>query len=231
MNSFWSPHNSIATIERLAPSTGDCGEAPEIVYCEILNGLEVLCAPCCAGRDRRDPFPVAQLKITLDGFDADYFSWGLQHFVSERLRQVMALDSLAVRFFEVDSSYSAPLPRSKNYQIMEVAATEDVVDPGSSDYELRPRLPGMDRDRINVRRYGFRPDAEPEHDLFYDRFSWALLCTEAFALRILNAGCTGMRFGDPNKVYIYRTLRGIEEYIDWDPVNRVEVTQVIQAIN
>jgi hypothetical protein len=221
-------------MDSLIPMTEDCGTLPEVINCEILNGLEVLYAGVCGGLVRETPFPITQLKLSLETFDADYFQWGGWDFVSERMRDVMGLDPSAVRFFEVDASQSAPLPRSKNYQIMEVAVTEDVSDPENSDYETLRRLPGMIGQPIHVRRYAFRADAEPKHDLFYDRFSNALLCTEAFALRVLRAGITGISFRDPNDPqgrYLYRTLRGIEEYIDWDPVRRVEVTKVIQPIN
>ena len=40
----------------------------------------------------------------------------------------------------------------------------------------------------------FRADAEPAHEIFYDRFFKIVLCTDEFALRVLRAGCTGMRF-------------------------------------
>jgi hypothetical protein len=230
MSDFWQPRVSIASREILAPSSSECDAPPKAVYCEILNGLELSTAQSYAGKDRHEPFPVAQLKITREEFDADYFSWGFNVFVSERLREVMAFDPSNVRFFEVDASYSAPLPRSKNYQIMEVAATADVVDPQNSDYRFL-RLAGLDRERVFVDRYAFYADVRPRHDLFYDTFSGSLLSTEAFALRILSSGCTGMRFGDPNKAYIYRTLRGIEEYMSWDAANRREVMQVVRAVN
>ena len=219
---------------RLSPQAGDCSATEAEVYCEILNGREILCAPHYFGTKRKLPFPVAQLEITLEDFADDFFTWGLERFVSRRLREVMALGSSTARFFEVDASRCAPLPRSKNYNIMEVAALEDVLDLEGSDYELLKRRPGMMRRPIHVRRYAFRAAASPKHDLFYDRRSMAMLCTDAFALRILEAGVKGMTFHDPNLPqgrYLFRTLRGIEEYLDWDPVNKAEVTKVVQAIN
>jgi hypothetical protein len=147
----------------------------------------------------------------------------------------MGSDSSAVRFFEVDASQSAPLPRSKNYQMMEVAVTEDVADPEKSNFEMRRSRPDMPLRPSNFRHYAFRTDATPKHGLFYDRFFRKVFCTETFALQILKSGCTGMKFDDPNNPkqgrYFLRTLRGIEEYIDWDPVNGVEITEVVQAIN
>ncbi|MFI4976381.1 MAG: imm11 family protein [Caulobacterales bacterium] len=234
MSDFWRPGCDFAVMDSLMPFTEDCGKLPEVIYCEILNGLEVLNAGHARGTVRETPFPITQLKLTLETFDADYFAWGGRDFVSERIRDVIGPDSSAVRFFEVDASQSAPLPRSKNYQIMEVAVAEDVSDPERSDYRMVPCGPDRLLAPIDVRHYAFRPDAAPTYDLFHDRFFGTLLCTEAFALRILKSGCTGMRFRDPSLNQgrsFYRTLRGIEEYIEWDLINRVEITKVIQAIN
>jgi hypothetical protein len=56
--------------------------------------------------------------------------------------------------------------------------------------------------------------------LFYDTFfSSIVLCTDEFAMRILEAGCTGVRFVDPNNdpdtgERFHRTLKGIEEFTD-----------------
>jgi hypothetical protein len=234
LNKLWRPGESISTMLKLWPQAGDCSATAGEVYCEILNGEEILCAPHYPGKERRAPFPVARLKITLDEFDDDFFTWGLERFVSQRLREVMALDSSTARFFEVDAGESAPLPRSKNYNIMEVAAIEDVLDLKGSDYKWRKRRPGMTRRPIDVRRYAFRAAASPKHDLFYDRRSMAMLCTDAFALRVLKADIKGMTFNDPNHPqgrYFFRTLRGIEEYLDWDPVNKAEVTSLVQTID
>ena len=81
-----------------------------------------------------------------------------------------------------------------------------------------------------------RSDIVPAHELFYDGFFHShLFCTEAFAMRILKAGCTGVSFVDPSRLGFginrrYRTLRGIEERVGWDAVNKVEITELIQSI-
>jgi hypothetical protein len=235
MNSFWCPQVSLESTNRLYPTGTDCSKPSEAVYCEILNSDEVFAAATYRGKERATPIPVAQLRLTLEEFDADYFGWGPHYFASERLIEAMALDSSAARFFEVDASQSAPLPRSKNYRLMEVAVTEDVADPEKSDYEMRRPRPDLPLSPSHFRHYAFRPDAAPKHGLFYDSFFRSVFCTEAFALRVLKSGCTGMEFNDPNNPqqgrYFSRTLRGIEEYIDWDPVNGVSITEVVQAIN
>jgi hypothetical protein len=249
--------------------------APLVCHCDILNGTEVRDAGFYEGRPRKRPFPVAQLILTLETYDADYFIWEGRLFASERLRRAMALDPSVVRFFEVDASRSAPLPRSKNYQIMEPTVVEDVSDPEKSDYgvlpwgtdaylnmlmdgsignpvkpenraefastfkssyeRLRAKL-DMELSPIEAHSIVMRADAAPAHELFYDSFfRLHLMCTEAFAVRVLKAGCTGVRFIDPSRLEVgtkrrYRTLRGIEVHVKWDHVNKVEITKLIRSV-
>jgi hypothetical protein len=60
------------------------------------------------------------------------------------------------------------------------------------------------------------------------------LCTDAFALRVLRAGCTGMRFLDPARLNgagsCYRTLRGVEKTDEWDPVRKISYVKLIREI-
>jgi hypothetical protein len=230
MSGFWMPGRDVAIGYQLQPS----GRSSGVIHCEILNGMEVSKAGFQYAGEGTVPFPVAQLKLTLEDFDADYFSWNGRYFVSERMRQAMALDASAVHFFDVDASWSAPLPRSKNYQLMEPAVIEDVSDPEKSVYEMSRAMPYLPLSPTSVRHIAFRPDAAPKHDLFFDRFfGGRLFCTDAFALRVLSAGCTGMTFGDPNNPhkggrFFFRTLRGIEEYIRWDRVNKVGIMELVQ---
>jgi uncharacterized protein DUF1629 len=240
MTDFWSAAESLAVLHQLGRLSDDCGDQEPSFRpqpCKILNLEEVQSAGNRAGRERDTPFPVAQLKITLEDFDADYFVYDfLYRFVSERLRDAMDLDSAGARFFKVDASSSPPLARSKNYQIMEIAAVEDVVDLEGSIYLTKSRLPGMDGgDLFYFNHIAFRPDAAPRHELFYVRQAYITLCTEALALRVLKAGCTGMSFTHPNRgpdgQVFRRTLRGVEEYVEWDAVNGVEVTKLVTGIN
>jgi hypothetical protein len=234
MSDFWRPQEAMWVTQSLAPGFDSCAGEPVRFHCEILNSKEVFDAGYCAGRPRTKPYPVTKLKITRDDFSADFFKFGNfgAAFVSERLREVMDLRPSGVRFFDVDASQSAPLPRSKNYQVMEVAAVEDVSDRETSKYDMSGGSPWRSHPD---HRFVFRQDATPKHELFYDAFFPGLYCTEIFALRVLTAGCTGVRFSEPNNPrlgrYFYRTLRGIEEYVEWDAINKVEVTELIERIH
>lgn len=131
------------------------------------------------------------------------------------------------------SSQSAPLPRSKNYQIMHIPVAEDVTDPERSEYMLRHRPAGVALWGAS-HAVAFRPNAAPAREIFHDRFFRIALCADAFALRVLQAGCAGMRFLDPARLdragSCYRTLRGVEKADEWDPVRKRSYAKLIREI-
>ena len=176
-------------------------------------------------RSRQEPIPPAHLQLRVEDFDEDYFESDGCYFVSERFRQVMALDASTARYFDVDASWSAPLPRSKNYQIMAPLVEDDVLNWKLSVEFFTP--PIIDSPARNLH---LRSDAVPKDELFSDKnLDGALLCTDALAQRVLEAGCTGMRFYDLKYHFRlqqpFRTLLGVEESLGWDEVNDVEITK------
>ncbi len=145
----------------------------------------------------------------------------------------MALGPSDIQYFDVDASQSAPLPLSKYYQIMHIPVTEDVSVPERSDYLFRQRPDGSELEGYPI-AVAFRPDAVPEHEIFYDRFFKVTFCTDEFALRVLQAGCTGVRFLDPVEPFgvrlgYHRTLRGVERD-DWDPRQKIFRSKLIREI-
>jgi len=239
MKKIWAVREAIPTIIKLDPPTADCGLIGQIL-CRILNAAEIRSAEDCGGRERATPFPIAKIVFKLDDFDWDFFTCEGRMFVSERMRQVMALDPAEVRFFDVDASESPPEPRAMNYQIMEPAVAEDVTDRSMTDEEWKRYA----ADQIAAEEAGvppptngvkIRPDASPTHELFYDRPPGQLFCTDAFALRVLNSDCIDMCFPVPSHMYganvRYRTLQGIEEYVDWDEENNEPILRLVEAID
>ncbi len=64
--------------------------------------------------------------------------------------------------FELDDSRSAPLPRSKNYQIMQPEMTEDVSDPEKSVYEMTRFMPRQPLTPDYIRRIALSPGCSAE---------------------------------------------------------------------
>lgn len=208
------------------PSRINAGQL--IGRCEFLNGAEMVRERLVDGEFYRSGLPTAQIEFTDEDYDQDCFEWKGFTFVSEKMRSAMALGPSEIQYLDVDSSRSAPLPRSKLYQIMHVPVTEDVSNPERSAYRLRHRPEGVELWGPPI-LVAFRPDAEPAHEFFYDRFFKVPFCTDALTLRVLHAGCTGMRFLDPADLNRYRTLRGVE-VSEWDPKRKSFRDKLIREI-
>jgi hypothetical protein len=205
-----------------------------VEHCAFANDEEMFQARVDADKWAPDNFPIAQLKLTLEDFSVDCFYEQSYVVVSQDLRDAMALGPQDVQYLPVDASLSVPLPRSKNYMIMRVPIVEDVSDVDRSDY-TSVSTPGSSRDLISAREVAIRQDANPNHEIFRDRFFLGhLLCSERFAAKVLRSGCTGVRFLDLNyfsltKPKRFRTLRGIEEE-SWDYAKDEPCAKLIQSI-
>jgi hypothetical protein len=166
-----------------------------------------------------DGLLAAKLALTLESFELDCFHWNEFTFVSEKMRSAMALGPSDIQYFDVDASESAPLPRSKNYRTMHVPVTEDVADLENSDYICRHRPDGSVVQAGMPLSLAFRRDAEPTHEIFYEKHFNVIYCTDEFAVRVLQAGCSGAFFFDPSRPFggeiRLRTLRGVEEIVKW----------------
>jgi hypothetical protein len=178
--------------------------------------------------------PTAKLVLTLEDFDADCFFWNFHWLVSEKMRRVMALGPSDVQYFRVDSSESAPLPRSKHYQIMHVPVTEYMPDQKTVPY--RPsEIPAYPVESNMPSAAISSGEAQLTHEIFYDRFRDFIYCTDEFAVRILQADCSGMLFWEPfdrfaGRGQVFRTLRGIEE-MRWDPISKSMRSMLIRGVH
>jgi hypothetical protein len=204
-------------------------------HCGFSNSSEMFWSHPAAGKFAKSRMPIAKLEVTLESFDIDCFLEGMFTLVSEKMRSAMALGPNDVQYFEVDASQSAPLPQSKRYQIMHIPVTEDVSDPKNSDYIYHHHSDGSVTGGGSPFAVAFRSDAAPTHEIFEDRFFKVIYCTDEFALRVLKAGCTGMRFFDPARPFggdasAFRTVRGLEREVKWDPFRKILRTEVIREI-
>lgn len=162
-------------------------------HCTILDTSTVRQKGPIAGKFVRDGRLAAKFTMTLESFDRDCFQLDRFSFVSEKMRNAMALGPSDIQYFDVDASKSASLPRSKNYQIMHVPVTEDVADLQNSDYLFRHRADGS-LEIGTALSATFRPDAQPAYEIFHERSFKHIYCTDELALRVLKAGCSGVFF-------------------------------------
>lgn len=194
--------------------------------CFLINGEEVMSAGLSPGQ-WRDSYPTPIIEVTDPRFDVDCFVLDAVLFVSEKLRQVMALEENSVQYFPVDDSRSVDEFRGKNISAMSIPVVEGVsqVEKRSSGIAGFLYRPG---DVLSV--------ATVSQKLFYDDlFVGSLFCTDKLAYDVLAAGCTGIRFLHPEYADFrspmrFRTLRGLEEEGDWDQDNKVELTTLVERL-
>jgi hypothetical protein len=200
-------------------------------HCAFSSDAEMFGSRLAPGKFAENGLPPAKLELTLENFEVDCFSVGRFRLVSEKMRCAMALGSADIQYFDVDASQSARLPQSKRYQIMHVPVTEDVSDPQNSEYTCH-HLPDGSVTSGSPRAVAFRADAEPTHEIFYDRYFKVVYVTDEFALRILRAACSGARFFDPAvpSFRAFRTVRGVEDEVTWDPFRKKLRTKLIREI-
>jgi hypothetical protein len=234
VSNIWLLGGSFSTHLRFAPSTPDGAEPLTVTFFTAPGGERAFAMSLYTGHIGERPSPAAEMILTLEDFDTDFFTWGGSMFVSEHMRQAMALDEAVARFYEIDASRSAALVRSKNYMLMQPLLEDDVSDPEGSIYRMERLTPHLPPLPTYVRSIAVRPGFEPDCDLFADSFfSTEIFCTDELASRVLKAGCTGATFthptgfGDGNTRR--RTLRGIEKVVDW--VKGEEVTELVEAID
>ncbi|MFS2319187.1 hypothetical protein RMQ97_14720 [Maricaulis sp. D1M11] len=214
------------------PYTVDADEM--VANCKFLNGQEVFAAGLSAGEFRSTPFPMAQLKMTMPGFDLDCFDWDGQTIVSEKFRLAAGLASDEIEYFDIDASETASWAQEKKYKIMSIpvnAALADVSLRFGGAPSTSAVVSAMMAGKIAVKSSVSIP-----FELFHDTVLRGYrFCTDEFALRLLRAGCTGMRFLDPDFIgrprpMRYRTLRGVEEAGDWDPVAKILHSKLVESI-
>lgn len=204
--------------------------------CALLNASEVYEAVQAAGT-RWKNFPIARLALTMEDFNFDCFSRESCTFVSKRLREAMALPPDAAQFLEVDLTESAARVQANDYKIMNIAVLEDAIDVSSSDLAMGRLAPGSPEIVMSHGDLRVAPSFHPKYEMFHDRaVRGHVLCTDALALRVLKAGCTGVRFFDVRQFRFgrlnpFRTLRGVERDGDWDPSRGVLETELIEAIS
>ena len=204
--------------------------------CTLMNGAEVFDARQAPGTMWRN-FPIAELALTMETFDADCFSWESCTFVSKRMREAMALPPDAAQFFEVDLSGSAARVQANDYKIMNIAVLEDAIDVSQSGLAMGRLAPGSPEIAMSHGDLRIPPSFHPKYDMFHDRaVRGHVFCTDSLAIRVLKAGCTGVRFFDVTqfrfgKLNPFRTLRGIERDGDWDPIRGTLETELIEAIS
>ena len=145
-------------------------------------------------------------------FAPDFWSCGGYDFASRRLREVLGQDADVVQFVPFDLAGAGIAAEEQDYRWMRVLARQPVMDRVRSEYrtsEVTNVVTGkVFRNVRHVENFVFLDGIEPRTEIFLlEENTVYTLVTDALALRVLRAGCTGIAFRDRRGVGFGRDRR------------------------
>ena len=145
--------------------------------------------------------PPCQLVLPEKGFSPDYFTYGAQDFASRRLREALAQPAEVVEFVPIELVSGGEEARDQDYRLMRVLAEQPAMDLDRSDCKIREQVNWVTGERRQTAEFPnnivLLDDFQARTSLFrVQEYATAILITDALALRVLQAGCTGVRFDD-----------------------------------
>ncbi|WP_264712943.1 imm11 family protein [Limobrevibacterium gyesilva] len=143
-----------------------------------------------------DGYPVPRLGLPNKGFAPDYFRFGSYSFGSRRLRDVMALPENVVQHVPIELISGGEAVRDQDYRLLRVVAMQPAVDLDRSECEIEERISLVTGQPFkimkNVVRFVLLDGLQPRTEVFcIEEICSRILGVDAFAERVLRAGCTG----------------------------------------
>lgn len=165
-------------------------------------------------------FPAPALRMPDSALAPDYFTWGVWHFVSARLRQVLALPDWAASYVEARVESANLLAVQRHYALLHLRSFVDAIDLATSDCVWRNAIsaktgqPYVSVDElIKVRfKQGLTVPSVAFHDAKEQN---QIFATDALASRTIEAKCSGVQFRHPLWIreaqgnVVIRTARGL----------------------
>jgi hypothetical protein len=146
-----------------------------------------------------------------DRFDLDYFCHHTIHFCSARFRAALALPPEVVQYLPVTVQTSASRLQAMDYQIMRVLPIQPAIDPERSEGPFDVRndkwVGGPAVWMGHTRRHRLRAGLQPKTEMFCaEEAPLNIYATDSLAERVMQAGCLGMEFADPESVCLERQV-------------------------
>ena len=177
-------------------------------------------------------FPLVVLKLPHRGFAPDYMEAGSHRLVSRRMREAMALPPDVVQYRPVVLYSPSTDGAAQDYRELRLLVQQPALDLDKSDYvgtEYKSARTGKPFILMRtVTRFVLREDFSPRHDLFVlDESHRRVMATDALAERVMQAGCTGAVFIEPEGSYgltgrwrqgRYRTADGVAHTWPEEPI-------------
>lgn len=167
------------------------------------------------------PFPPVTLNLPVpDRFDLDFFSCNSVDFCSARLRAALAQPPDMVQYLPVTVNTPDPRIRAMDYKVIRVLASQPTIDVHRSECKFtveEDQFVGGPLVSIEFEyQLALLPGLQPRTAVFRaDELSTRVFATDGLAERVMQAGCLGIEFRDPecwclaSEPFI-RTATGIE---------------------
>ena len=167
-------------------------------------------------------FPNPRLALTNKNFAPDYFSYDSYDFCSQRLRDALAQAEDVVQFLPIDLVTGGEAVRAQKYKMMHILAQQPAMDIVRSDCrmsEVTHQVTGKRFKKVGwIDKIVLLDCLKPRTEIFHpEEIGSQIMVTDALAARVLQAGCTGLEFRDPEvpqhglRVERIRTTTGIAE--------------------
>ncbi len=167
-------------------------------------------------------FPAPRLVLPEHGFAPDFFIFDGRRFCSRQLRDALAQPPHVVQYTPVEILAGGEQVRAQDYRVLRVLARQPAMDLERSECDLEDwvnRITGVPQKvPLFIDRFVLLAGLHPKTDIFrMDESPSYVLVTDALAMRVLRAGCTGLEFVDPAcprrgpRVVRYRTADAVGE--------------------
>jgi hypothetical protein len=169
-----------------------------------------------------DSFPLPRLALPENGFGPDYFTIGGHRFCSRRFREAVAQPEHVIQFAPVDLVAGGKKAKAQGYRLMRVLAKQAAMDLERSVCDVNEFTSPITGTQIKsawwISRFVLLDGLRAKTEIFrVAEATTRILVTDVVAERVLQAGCTGAEFRDPEIVrsgkYVerYRTADGVAE--------------------
>ncbi len=145
--------------------------------------------------------PLRRLTLPDKGFSPDYFAHASEKFASRRLRHALALPPEIVEFVPIELLAGGEAARAQDYRLMRVLAEQPAMDLDRSDCRIHEGVNWVTGEPRRTANYPcdmvLHHDFHPRTALFrVQEDPTTIIATDALALQVLQAGCTGVAFAD-----------------------------------
>ncbi len=159
----------------------------------------------CGDTPLPNDFPAPRLAMPYGKFAPDYLISSGYHFCSRRFRDALAQPDYVVQWAPVELIAGGAAARDQDYRLMRVLPRQPAMDLERSDLTMEHATNALTGEPMSYPTFIVHlvllSGLQPKTEIFRMHESTTyIFVADSVALRVLRAGCTGMRFADPDSL-------------------------------